>query len=69
MRWVKATRSKSDKLGTRDNKIVLRLNMLAAPQELQEYLSGKLDGTRSQLVIRRGCLHEMQWKSAMGPNA
>jgi hypothetical protein len=43
--------------------------MFLAPQELHEYRSGKLEGTRSQLVNLMGCLQDEQQKSGMGPNA
>ena len=56
-------------LGARESRIVLRLSMLVAPQELQTCRSGKLDGTRSQLVILKGCLQEEQKKYGMRPNA
>ena len=49
--------------------IALRLSMLAAPQVPQECLLGKPDGTKSQLVIRKGCLQEGQRKSGTGPIA
>lgn len=54
------------KLGTRQNDRVLRLSMLEEPQDGHLCASGKLAGTRSQLVIRIGPPQDVQLKSFMG---